>query len=575
MPIKKKKISELKEALDLKGFFTIGYRMIDGVKESVKYGLEQIQNLYENLVKAISDAQEATTDMRQLETTVEANEEQRQITENQRGASEQERQASESERIASEYDRISAEDDRKSAEAERSTSESVRQEAEGVRDSAEAVRVTEFATLKQESDTATGIANAAAASANQAAIGANQAADNANEQAVLAATAADNANDTANHPTYIGQDHYVYKWNKEAQGYDKTDIYTKGNPGAPFQVDGWYVTLEELQTAIPDGSAVEGVMAVGENEPYDYYAQYAGEWQTQGRLQGVDGKSAYQIAVDNGFVGTMAEWLASLQGTIGIDGKPGTDGVSCTHSWNGTTLTVTSASGTSSTNLKGDKGDKGDTGAQGATGNSFLEGTITKYSTGIVGVSRIMVGNNGAGGSPGILLAVGDTDSGLHSTTDGTVLLYANSVNMGSWNSSAFYIYGSSHASGGFWKDSDRRLKSKITPLTHTLEQILSIPTDSFLMNGKEQIGTIAQEVEKICPEVVSESLVSKSEVPERGDWETIIQPGHDGKNEEYVKVKRVEYEMLGVLALEGVKLLKAKVDELKDELKRLKDGRD
>ena len=39
------------------------------------------------------------------------------------------------------------------------------------------------------------------------------------------------------------------------------------------------------------------------------------------------------------------------------------DGVSVTHEWNGTELTVTSASGTSSSDLKGDKGDKGEDGA--------------------------------------------------------------------------------------------------------------------------------------------------------------------------------------------------------------------
>lgn len=49
--------------------------------------------------------------------------------------------------------------------------------------------------------------------------------------------------------------------------------------------------------------------------------------------------------------------------TNGVNGKDGDDGVSCTHKWNGTTLTVTSASGTSSANLKGDKGDKGDDGS--------------------------------------------------------------------------------------------------------------------------------------------------------------------------------------------------------------------
>lgn len=46
----------------------------------------------------------------------------------------------------------------------------------------------------------------------------------------------------------------------------------------------------------------------------------------------------------------------SIRGATGGSGK---DGVSVTHSWNGTTLTITSASGTSSANLKGDKGDTG------------------------------------------------------------------------------------------------------------------------------------------------------------------------------------------------------------------------
>lgn len=40
----------------------------------------------------------------------------------------------------------------------------------------------------------------------------------------------------------------------------------------------------------------------------------------------------------------------------------GDDGISATHSWNGTTLTITSASGTSSANLKGEKGEKGEDG---------------------------------------------------------------------------------------------------------------------------------------------------------------------------------------------------------------------
>lgn len=41
---------------------------------------------------------------------------------------------------------------------------------------------------------------------------------------------------------------------------------------------------------------------------------------------GGDGKSAYEIAVDNGFVGTEAEWLDSMVGPPGNDGAPGPQG---------------------------------------------------------------------------------------------------------------------------------------------------------------------------------------------------------------------------------------------------------
>lgn len=258
----------------------------------------------------------------------------------------------------------------------------------------------------ENAELATGSANAASASANQAAITANTAADNADEKAALADEAAANANDTAAHPTYIGADHYVYKWNKATKAYDKTDIYTKGdafsikkvypsviameldvnnldistgdfvlvntdnvenpdnaklyvkarredgtpyysflvdmsgaigftgktpqlligtigtseagsqaqitisedgtdtdgnpkyrlnfviprgNPGAPFQVKGQYATLEELQATIPDGSSVEGFIAVGDKMPFDYYAWVNGAWVNQGKIVGEGG----------------------------------------------------------------------------------------------------------------------------------------------------------------------------------------------------------------------------------------------------------------------------------------------
>lgn len=63
---------------------------------------------------------------------------------------------------------------------------------------------------------------------------------------------------------------------------------------------------------------------------------------------------------DKGDKGDRGEQgIQGIQGEKGADGQKGADGVPCTHSWNGTTLTVTSASGTSSANLKGEKGSDG------------------------------------------------------------------------------------------------------------------------------------------------------------------------------------------------------------------------
>lgn len=122
-------------------------------------------------------------------------------------------------------------------------------------------------------------------------------------------------------------------------------------------------------------------------------------------------------------------------------------------------------------------------------------------------------------------------------------------------------------ASGGFFKESDSRLKSDIKPLDYTLEQICSIPTVSFIMNDQKQIGTIAQNLEELgFEDIVTESDTLKSEVSNPEQFESFTKDG-----EEYVKVKKVEYEMLGVLAIEGVKMLKDEIEKLKAEIETLK----
>lgn len=102
------------------------------------------------------------------------------------------------------------------------------------------------------------------------------------------------------------------------------------------------------------------------------------------------------------------------------------------------------------------------------------------------------------------------------------------------------------HASG-FFKESDIRLKSDIAPLKHTLDQICEIPTVEFNMHDKHQIGTIAQDLENNFAEVVNTDS--------------------DG-------MKSVDYCMLGVVAIEGIKLLKQEVEDLKKQIEELKNGK-
>lgn len=131
-------------------------------------------------------------------------------------------------------------------------------------------------------------ANAAKEGAETATQSANNAASNAEEKAAAANTAAQDAEKVANNPTYIGKDHYVYVYNKETESFDKTDIYCKGEPGSSFRVAGEYATLEALKSAVPDGSAVDGFMAVGTEAPYDYYTWVNGEWVSQGKIGGIE-----------------------------------------------------------------------------------------------------------------------------------------------------------------------------------------------------------------------------------------------------------------------------------------------
>lgn len=117
-------------------------------------------------------------------------------------------------------------------------------------------------------------------------------------------------------------------------------------------------------------------------------------------------------------------------------------------------------------------------------------------------------------------------------------------------------------APSGLWKESDERLKTFIKSLEHTLDEICSIPTDSFMIRGNHDIGTIAQTIEKHFPELVSENAVKPETVPNPEAFEKVEKDG-----ETYILVKEVDYSKMSVLAIEGIKLLKAEIDELREKL--------
>ena len=119
----------------------------------------------------------------------------------------------------------------------------------------------------------------------------------------------------------------------------------EGPKGDGLEIISIYPTLLDLQTAHPIGTKGD-CYAVGtalSNEVYFWDVDNS-EWANLGSIMGppgadgsigADGKSAYEIALDNGFVGTEVEWLAGLKGADGADGLNGIDGTNGTNGSDG------------------------------------------------------------------------------------------------------------------------------------------------------------------------------------------------------------------------------------------------
>ena len=149
------------------------------------------------------------------------------------------------------------------------------------------------------------------------------------------------------------------------------------------------------------------------------------------------------------------------------------------------------------------------------------------------------------------------TSNGLYMSTDNGTLrgyLYVNSSNnIGLLNNSGSWILqcdssGNATFTGNVTAYSDARLKTNVNTIDNALDIVDQLRGVSFdwIESGKHSIGVIAQEVEKVLPELVVTQEISTTEHPEEKE------------------VKSVDYgKMVGVL-INAIKELKAEVDELK-----------
>ncbi|MDR0803589.1 MAG: hypothetical protein LBO08_00660 [Rickettsiales bacterium] len=95
------------------------------------------------------------------------------------------------------------------------------------------------------------------------------------------------------------------------------------------------IASDDVLTINDVGTGVGNVVAVGTNGKID--TALIDTTGLQGS-QGADGKSAYEVAVEGGFLGNRDEWLASLQGAVGPQGPEGPQGATGPAGTDGTVL---------------------------------------------------------------------------------------------------------------------------------------------------------------------------------------------------------------------------------------------
>ena len=150
--------------------------------------------------------------------------------------------ANENERIDSENARISAENARKEAETLRASQENARINAESARVQAETDRQSAWTAWFENATTGVKALWATWFDNVKSLWGALK--SDVKNATTLALEATENANNSANHPPYVGEDLYWYVWNNSTKTYDKTDKYSKGDG---FSVKKTFASISEME----------------------------------------------------------------------------------------------------------------------------------------------------------------------------------------------------------------------------------------------------------------------------------------------------------------------------------------
>lgn len=166
-----------------------------------------------------------------------------------------------------------------------------------------------------------------------------------------------------------------------------------GKDGKAFTIKGYYPSMNALKDAVPAPEEGDSY-GVGQEKPYAIYTWDAVhlQWVDNGTIQGSqgpagtegpagpDGRSAYQTAVDNGFRGSEAEWLASLKGPKGDAGETGPQGPAGPAGRSAYQAAVENGFEGSEAewlaSLKGDTGEAGPAGTEGAPGRDGAQGPV-------------------------------------------------------------------------------------------------------------------------------------------------------------------------------------------------------